>query len=254
MSESTDMLRILIVDDEEAAGNILRVLISRHLPVPHEITSATDPFDALELLASFRPTLVMLDIEMPGLSGFDFLNQAGNWDFDVIFTTAFDHYAIKAIRFSALDYLLKPIDIVELQNALNRHIIRRQFGKKDPNPLVRHLMENLSKPTIQEFRLALSSSDGTYFVAPADIVRCEGDNNYSRFHFREGKPFLVSKTLKEYDELLTDHGFIRVHKSHLVNTSCVQRYDREGYLWMSDGSHVPVSRRNREKIRDILIS
>jgi two-component system LytT family response regulator len=179
MPEYSDMIRILIVDDEEAAGNILRVLIDRHLPVPYEIKVSTDPLEALDFIASFHPTLVMLDIEMPGLNGFDFLNKAGNWDFDVIFTTAFDQYAIKAIRFSALDYLLKPIDIIDLQNALNRHIVRRQFGKKEPNPLVGHLMENLSKPTVQEFRLALASSDGTHFVLPADIVRCEGDDNYS---------------------------------------------------------------------------
>lgn len=243
------MIRILIVDDEEAAGNILRVLIQKHLRAPHEIRVERDPSKALSILGSYQPTLVMLDIEMPGMNGFDFLNNAGSWDFDVIFTTAYDQYAIKAIRFSALDYLLKPIDIIDLQNALNRHIIRREFAISEPNPLVGNLMENLRKPNMQEFRLALASSEGTYFVAPSEVIRCEGDNNYSRFYFADRKPFLVSKTLKEYDELLNDHGFIRVHKSHLVNKAFVQRYDREGNLWMSDGSHVPVSRRNRDKIK-----
>ena len=190
---------------------------------------------------------------MPGMNGFDFLNKAASWDFDVIFTTAYDHYAIKAIRFSALDYLLKPIDIVDLQNALNRHIVRRQTLPTSGNPLVENLIENLNKPA-QNFRLALASSEGTYFVDPRDVVRCEGDNNYSRFFFADGKPFLVTRTLKEYDELLADHGFIRVHKSHLVNKACVQRFDREGNLWMSDGSRVPVSRRNRDKIREIISS
>lgn len=254
MDTSQDMTRILILDDEISAGNILRVLIAKHLHTPHEIHVEHDPAVALELLASYQPTLLMLDIEMPGMNGFDFLNAAGSWDFDVIFTTAYDHYAIKAIRFSALDYLLKPIDVVDLQNALNRHVVRRSAVDHAPNPLVGHLMENLHKQGAHEFRLALTSMDGTHFVLPADIIRCEGDNNYSRFYFREGKPFLASKTLKEYDELLHEHGFIRVHKSHLVNKHCVQRYDREGYLWMSDGSHVPVSRRNRDKIRDGLIS
>ncbi len=246
------MIRILIVDDEEAAGNILKVLIQKHLRAPHEIQIERDPASALMILDSYQPTLVMLDIEMPEMNGFDFLNNAGTWDFDVIFTTAYDHYAIKAIRFSALDYLLKPIDIVDLQNALNRHIVRREFTGAEPNALVGHLMENLRKPTTQEFRLALASSEGTYFVSPSDVIRCEGDNNYSRFFFTDRKPFLVSKTLKEYDELLTDHGFIRVHKSHLVNRTYVQRFDREGNLWMSDQSHVPVSRRNRDKIKDLL--
>lgn len=246
------MIKILIVDDEEAAGNILKVLIQKQLPAPHEIRIEQDPFAALTLLDSYQPTLVMLDIEMPGMNGFDFLNKAGSWDFDVIFVTAYDQYAIKAIRFSALDYLLKPIDIVELQNALNRHIVRRQFGPSESNTLVGNLMENLRKPNAKEFRLALASAEGTYFVSPAEVIRCEGDNNYSRFYFTTGKPFLVSRTLKEYDELLTDQGFIRVHKSHLVNKAYVQRYDREGNLWMSDGSHVPVSRRNKDKIKELL--
>lgn len=247
------MIRILIVDDEEAAGNILKVLIQKQLKVPYEIKVEQDPARALKELDTYQPTLVMLDIEMPGMNGFDFLNNAGSLDFDVIFATAYNQYAIKAIRFSALDYLLKPIDIVELQNALNRHVVRRTYtSQKEPNPLVGNLMENLKKPNTQEFRLALASTEGTYFVVPSDIIRCEGDNNYSRFIFREGKPFLVSRTLKEYDELLSEHGFIRVHKSHLVNRAYVQRYDREGNLWMSDGSHVPVSRRNREKIKELL--
>lgn len=246
------MIKILIIDDEEAAGNILKVLIQKHLHAPHEIRIERDPATALTILESYQPTLVMLDIEMPGMNGFDFLNKAGSWDFDVIFTTAYDQYAIKAIRFSALDYLLKPIDIIELQNALNRHTIRRQFARTESNPLVGHLIENLRKPTAQEFRLALASSEGTYFVSPSDVIRCEGDNNYSRFFFAEGKPFLVSKTLKEYDELLSDYGFLRVHKSHLVNKTYIQRYDREGNLWMSDGSHVPVSRRNKDKIKELL--
>lgn len=247
------MIRILIIDDEEAAGNILQILIQKNLTVPFETEVTQDPQKGLALLSSFQPTLVMLDIEMPGMNGFEFLNHAGTWDFDVVFTTAFHHYAIKAIRFSALDYLLKPIDIVELQNALNRHIVRRTYpGQAASNPLVGHLIENLKKPSPQEFRLALASSEGTYFVAPSEVIRCEGDNNYSRFFFVHNKPFLVSRTLKEYDELLSEHGFIRVHKSHLVNKAYVQKYDREGNLWMSDGSHVPVSRRNREKIRDLL--
>lgn len=248
----TSMIRILIVDDEEAAGNILKVLIGKNLQVPYTLQVERNAATALKALETFQPTLVMLDIEMPGMSGFDFLNNAGNWDFDVIFTTAYDQYAIKAIRFSALDYLLKPIDIFDLQNALHRHIVRRQAAPSSSRALVGNLMENLLKPSAQEFRLALTSSGGTHFVSPTEIVRCEGDNNYTHFYMTEGKPFLVSRTLKEYDDLLTEHGFVRIHKSHLVNIACVQRYDREGNLWMVDGSRVPVSRRNRKMMHDLL--
>jgi two-component system, LytTR family, response regulator len=115
------MIRILIVDDEAAASNMLRLLIEKQLPAQKEIQCVNSPREALNIIPAFKPTLLMLDIEMPEMNGFDLLNQLGSWDFDLIFTTAYDRYAIKAIRFSALDYLLKPIDIVDLQNALNRH-------------------------------------------------------------------------------------------------------------------------------------
>ena len=111
----------------------------------------------------------MLDIEMPGMNGFDFLNKAGTWDFDVIFTTAYDKYAIKAIRFSALDYLLKPLDILELQNALNRHIIRRNLSQQTRHDLVHNLIENVQKPDTDEYRLAISTSEGVFFYLPSEI-------------------------------------------------------------------------------------
>ena len=161
------MLRILILDDEEAACNILSILIKKHLPLEHEIRSEQDPVKALELLETYKPTLVMLDIEMPGMNGFDFLNKAGSWDFDVIFTTAYDKYAIKAIRFSALDYLLKPLDILELQNALNRHIVRRNHSNQSRHDLVHNLIENIQKTETDEYRLAISTSEGVFFYLPS---------------------------------------------------------------------------------------
>jgi two-component system, LytTR family, response regulator len=121
------MLKILIIDDEEAAGNILKILIEKNISIPKEIIYCNSPEQGLEVLSTFQPSLVMLDIEMPNMNGFDFLTHAANWNFDVIFTTAFDKYAIKAIRFSALDYLLKPVDMLELQNAINRHIIKKEL-------------------------------------------------------------------------------------------------------------------------------
>ena len=124
------MIKILIVDDEQSAGRILKVLLEKHIPGDKKIEISNKPAAALELLETFKPSLVMLDIEMPGMNGFDFLNRASQWDFDVIFTTAYDQYAIKAIRFSALDYLLKPIDIIDLKNAVNRQIVKKQSASK----------------------------------------------------------------------------------------------------------------------------
>ena len=244
------MVKILIVDDEAAAGNILKILIEKHIATATEIKYCAAAKDALELLQTFNPTLVMLDIEMPALNGFDFLNMATENNFDVIFTTAYDQYAIKAIRFSALDYLLKPIDILELQNAVNRHIIKQQ--NQNQKLLVSNLLTNLQQKDPKDFKLALSTMEGVSFFEPAEIMYCEAENNYTRFVFTKQKPMLVSKTLGEYEELLAEHGFIRIHKSYLANAKYVSKVDREGILLMSDGKQLPVSKRKKEMVMHTL--
>jgi two-component system LytT family response regulator len=242
------MVKILIVDDEAAASNMLRLLIEKQLAAAKEILCVNNPQEALQQIPEFKPTLLMLDIEMPEMNGFDLLNRLGSWDFDLIFTTAYDRYAIKAIRFSALDYLLKPIDIVDLQNALNKHIVRREHGFKQQDALINNLLTNLKQKDNAHFKLALSTSEGTFFFDPKDIIRLEGESNYTRFFFSNHKPVLVSKTLKEYEELLSSHDFIRVHKSYLVNRTFVQHMDRDGVLWLTDGSHILVSRRKKDEV------
>lgn len=242
------MVKILIVDDEAAASNMLRLLIERQLPAKKEIVCLNSPTEALQVIPEFKPTLLMLDIEMPEMNGFDLLNRLGTWDFDLIFTTAYDRYAIKAIRFSALDYLLKPIDIVDLQNALNRHLVRREHGQPEQAPLIDNLLTNLRQKDAGAFKLALSTSEGTFFFDPRDIIRLEGESNYTRFFLSNHKPVLVSKTLKEYEELLLPHDFLRVHKSYLVNRSFVRHIDRDGVLVLSDGSKILVSRRKKEEV------
>lgn len=246
------MIHILILDDEEAACNILSILIRKYMPLEHEIRCEQDPVKALEILEIYKPTLVMLDIEMPGMNGFDFLNKAGSWDFDVIFTTAYDKYAIKAIRFSALDYLLKPLDILELQNALNRHIIRRNHSQQMRHDLVHNLIENVQKHEAEEYRLAISTSEGVFFYLPSEIIRCEGESNYTKFYLEGGKMLMVSHTLKDYESILTDYGFVRVHKSHLVNMKNVARMDRDGFIWLHNGQSIPVSRRRKEEVLSML--
>jgi len=166
--------------------------------------------------------------------------------FDVIFTTAYDKYAIKAIRFSALDYLLKPIDILDLQNAINRHIIKQQHQGQQSQ--FSNLIANLQAKDPGSFKLALSTSEGVSFFDPAEILYCEGENNYTRFTFTKHKPMLVSKNLGEYEELLTEYGFIRIHKSYLVNAKHVTNVDREGLIQMSDSKQFPISKRRKENV------
>ncbi len=242
------MTRILVVDDEAAASNILRMLIEKHIPASKEVKTCNTPEEALEIIPVWQPNLLMLDIEMPNMNGFDLLNRVGNSDFDVIFTTAYDKYAIKAIRFSALDYLLKPVDIAELQNAVNKHIIKKFQPPQEQQKLVSNLINNLQQKDQTGFKLALSTTEGVFFFIPSEIVRLEGENNYTRFYFANQKPMLVSRTLKEYEDILTEHDFIRAHKSHLVNKKFVKHLDKEGLLWLTDGSHIAVSRRKKEEV------
>jgi two-component system, LytTR family, response regulator len=238
------MIKILIVDDERSAVRILKVLIEKYILVDKQIEVCNDPAEALALMKTYRPSLVMLDIEMPGMNGFDFMNKASEWDFDVIFTTAYDQYAIKAIRFSALDYLLKPIDIVELKNAINRHIVKKQSASvSSQQPLVDNLIYNL-----KQFKLALSTNEGTFLFEPREIVVLEGSSNYTKFYFANQKTLIVSKTLKEYEDILLDHHFLRVHKSFLVNKDHVLKVDKEGILELSNHMQIPVSRRRKAEI------
>ncbi|MGN6491142.1 MAG: LytR/AlgR family response regulator transcription factor [Agriterribacter sp.] len=246
------MIRILIVDDEPSAANILYLLIKKNIAGIGELKTCTDPQQALQLIREYKPSLLMLDIEMPHMNGFDLLNHVGTWNFDVIFTTAYDKYAIKAIRFSALDYLLKPIDLTDLKNAVNRHIIKKEQQPVSQELLVNNLINNLQQKDAAAFKLALSTLEGYYFYEAKDILRCEGDNNYTHFYFVNNKPLIVSRTLKEFEEILSDHGFIRVHKSHLVNASHITRFDKDGLLWFPDGSNVTVSRRKKEEVLKIL--
>ncbi len=243
------MLKILIVDDEPAAGSILQLLIEKYISVAKEVRYSSTPEEGLRVLETWQPSLLMLDIEMPSMNGFDFLNRATNWNFDVIFTTAYDKYAIKAIRFSALDYLLKPIDANELQHAIDRHLLSKENSKQSPKQLVGNLMDNLQQKMPENFKLALSTMQGVFFYDPAEIIYCEGVGNYTRFHFIKKADMLVSKTIKEYEELLAEHHFLRVHKSFLVNLNHVNKYEKEGVLWMSNNHEIAVSRRKKDEVK-----
>jgi two-component system, LytTR family, response regulator len=242
------MIKILIIDDEPASANILKILIDKHIVYPKLVETCLSASKALQIMPVFKPTLLMLDIEMPEMSGFDLLNRSAGSSFDVIFTTAYDKYAIKAIRFSALDYLLKPIDIIDLQNAINRHIVRNNSQPLNQQPLLDNLLHNLQKKDSNAFKLALATIEQTYFFAPIEIMWCEGNNNYTHFHFTEHPPLIVSKTLKEYEEILTEFGFVRVHKSYLVNARHVTNLSKEGFIKMSDGCEITVSRRRKEEV------
>ena len=240
-------IKALIIDDEPAAVKTLSLMVQHYLPQIAELKSTTDPHEGLFLLKSFEPQLLFIDIQMPVMSGFELLKQVPQINFNIIFTTAHDAYAIEAIRFSALDYLLKPIDADELVNAFNR-FIQKLNSNSGSQPLYNNFMYNLNVSDKKDFKLALPTLQGTFFYKPDEIVRLEGEGNYTKFFFADKTTFLTSRTLREYEVILESHGFIRIHKSHLVNKAYVVNYTADGMLTMADGSKVEISRRRKDKV------
>lgn len=248
------MIKILVIDDEAAAGNILKILIKKNIECEKEIRCCNSPEQGLEIIKVWQPHILMLDIEMPSMNGFDLLSKLNHHPFHVIFTTAYDKYAIKAIRFSALDYLLKPIDDVELKNAFERFFAAQQSSITNAGEQMDNLIQNLQQKQPTHFKLAVSTMQGVHLLNTEHIIYCEGVGNYTRFHIKDKLPILVSKTIKEYEELLHDQSFLRVHKSYLVNSKHIHMYEKEGLLKMSNGHSVVVSRRKKEEIKKLLFS
>lgn len=244
-------IKALIIDDEPTAIKTLQLMVQHYIPELTHLKTTTDPYEGLLLLKSFKPQLLFIDIQMPLMSGFELLKQVSHANFGIIFTTAHDEYAIDAIRFSALDYLLKPIDADELQNAFKR-FQQKYNSQADPNPLYNNFMYNINVKDRKDFKLALPTLQGTFFYKPEDIIRLEGEGNYTKFFFADKTSLLVTYTLKSYEDVLVNHGFLRVHKSHLVNKLHVTSYMPDGMLTMTDLSKVEVSRRRREEVLELL--
>lgn len=246
--DSSTGIKALIIDDELKARNILHHYISNFIPEITEIQQADSAAAAMELLKTYQPGIVFLDVEMPHKNGFDFLIQLQSPAFDVIFTTAYNQYAIQAIRFSALDYLLKPVDPDELKAAVLRHL-DKQETLQQKNELYNNLVQNIEKKEVKDFKIAVPSSDGVHFFKVEDILRLEADTSYTHIHLANKKPFIASKTLKHFEEMLEDFNFIRTHKSHLVNAKHITRIsnDKE-FVLLTDGTKVEVSRRKKDEV------
>ncbi|MFZ1560284.1 MAG: LytTR family DNA-binding domain-containing protein [Saprospiraceae bacterium] len=239
------MIKAMIVDDEQSSIDLLKWLIRQYCAEITEIRTARSVQDALAIIDEFQPEIVFLDIQMPHQSGFDLLMSIKQWNFEVIFTTAYNEYAIQAIRFSALDYLLKPIDESELIKAISRYKAKRIFAPEG-QLLFNNFIQNIQQEDKSNFKLALSGSGEIKYVVLQDIIRLQAESNYTRIYFTSGKMFLSAKTLKEYDDILKGHKFLRVHRSHLVNPLHIKSYDKQGFLNLSDDTTVEVSRRKKE--------
>ncbi|QKJ32731.1 response regulator transcription factor [Mucilaginibacter mali] len=245
-------MKALIVDDEIANRENLRQLLRVYAPDVNICAEANDVDSALKAILQYRPQLVFLDIQLHAQSGFDLLKQLDEINFEIIFVTAYNQYGIQAVKFAALDYLLKPIDIDELKTAIDK--ARRAVSQKQKNERLNYLLEYLKDDNQTRPRIALPLFGETRYVNIHDIIRCEADNTYTRFVLNNGESIIVSKTLKEYADMLTGYGFLRCHQSHLVNTVFIKSWLREdgGSLLLTDNSKIPVSKLNREKVRDAL--
>jgi len=238
------MLRAIIVDDERQCSETLQNLIEAYCPQVQILASCFNIDDAQFAILKHNPDIVFLDVEMPGGSGFDLLTRINPVNFEVIFTTAHDEYAVRAIRFSALDFLLKPIGREDLVEAVNRASVR--FSRQQVR--IETLIHNINLLN-KDKRIGLPTFNGIEFVPISDIVRCEGDNNYTVFHLQDKSKIMVSKTLKGYEDLLGQYQFFRVHLSHLINLRYVKSFSKDdgGIITMTDNTTVEVSRRKKEE-------
>jgi two-component system LytT family response regulator len=245
------MLKVLLIDDEERATDALRLMIEKTIPEIQQVFVCNDSRRAAELIHICQPGLVFLDIQMPHMNGFELLEKLPNKNFKIIFTTAYNEYAIQAIRFSAFDYLLKPIDTEELQSSVYRFLESHEDYQQQFD-LLKNIMHNIQAPSADEFRLALPTKDGVHFLMPHEITRCEAVGNYTKFFTDKNRTYLISKTLGDYDVLLSPHNFIRTHKSHLVNKKFISFIDNDGFAVLKDNSKVEVSRRRKDEVMSAL--
>lgn len=251
----TTMIRTIIIDDERKGRETLLQLLKNYCPEVEVVASVNSVRTAVDAMNEYHPDLILLDVEMPSGNGFELLEKTSDLHYEVIFTTAYDQYAIPAIKSDALDYLLKPIDRDELINAVskaqNRITAKRTLieGAADASP--KHRGEtHRGEGEHDQKKIILSTSEGLTPVRIQDIVRCRAEANYTRFYMCDRSEILVSRTLKNFEAILSNNGFVRVHYSHLVNMQHVTKYIRGegGQVIMSDGATVMVSRRRKDEL------
>lgn len=240
------MINAIIIEDEKKSLDVLASLVTANCPDISLAGTADSVASGVELIHRVNPDLVFLDIEMADGSGFDLLEKAQKLTFDVIFTTASDQHALRAIKYSAIDYLLKPIDGEELKLAVEKYKKKRADNTGMEN--LKFLLQNFRKPSDNYAKITLPTGNAYEIVNVKDIIRCEADGSYTSFILESGRKLLVSASLKHYEDLLPPDDFIRVHHHHLVNINHVVRYLKTdgGYAVMTDGSQIEISRRKKD--------
>lgn len=244
------MFRAVIIDDEISNIENLAIMLQKYCPKITIAGTATSVDEGLQVMMETNPAILFLDIQMPDKGGFDLLKSIAAPDFEVIFVTAYDQYAIQAIKFSAIDYLLKPINTTELVNAVNRAIAN--IEKEKQNERLQNLVYSISHKN--QVKIAVPGNKETLFISPETILFCKSDNNYTVLYLQNNQKLTSSKPIFEYEELLNAHGFIRCHQSYLVNTAFIKSWIRvDGdRLLMEEGHEIPISRNSKEKVKQAI--
>ncbi len=244
------MLKAIIVDDEEFLRSMIRNMLTDNFPEVDIVAEADSVSSGVNAIEAEKPDLVFMDIEIKGGAGFDILEKVNYKDFKLIFITAFNNFAIKAFKFSAVDYILKPIDREEFLTSVRKAVIELE------KPLLKEQIENFfnNYQHLQNKKLVLRTVEDIHIVNINDILRCESDNSYTSFHILDGEIIVVSKSIKEYADILSEFGFIRPHQSHLINMNFIKRLDKSdgGFLIMKDGREIPISTRRKQNLLQIL--
>lgn len=252
------MITALLIDDDKHLRKGMKSLLERYASEIMIIGEAESVKTGIVALEKYKPQVVFLDIHLSDGTGFDILEEFaknnGKMASHIVFITAHEQYALKAFKFSALDFLLKPVDPEELQKTITK--IKQTLEKNNSFEHIDLLLENIRKKVDHFKRIALSTAEGIHLFEISDIIRCESQDNYTRFYIKNHKPLLISKTLKEYEELLVEHGFERIHQSHLINLSFLKSYIKNdgGYVVMADNTNLPISQRKKERLQELIKS
>jgi two-component system, LytTR family, response regulator len=250
------MITAVLIEDDKHLRTGLKALLERYTNDILIIGEAESVKTGIAVIEKLRPQVIFLDIHLTDGTGFDILERLnkvnGKLNAHVVFITAHEQYAVKAFKFSALDFILKPVDPEELQDTMAK--IKEAVGKNNSFENIDLLLENIRKKVDNFKRIALSTCDGIHLFEVSDIIRCEAKINYTQFFIKNHKPILISKTLKEYEELLSEHGFERIHQSHLINLSYLKSYIKTdgGYVIMADNSNIPIAQSKKEKLQELI--
>lgn len=241
-----EKIKAILIDDELNSLQNLQQKLEGFCPDVTVVAVTQKPEEGISLIRLHQPDVVFLDIEMPRMSGFRMLEVLGEYDFDIIFTTAYNHYSIDAIRISAFDYLVKPIGIEDLQHAVER--LTRSLNKQTKEK-IDILRKSLSDNRSQDDKIAISTSEGIDFIPIKNIMHIESKSNYSKIFLTDNKSIMVTRILKDFEEMLLPYNFYRIHNSHLINLNYIQKYIRSqgGHVMLQDGTLIDISRRKKEE-------